>query len=79
MSFLFVSMLNFSACISSDNSELKSNTLLRRVTFLLKEVILGGGKYEVFPLLFLLFFFPFLVAVLGMGKCAWKHQDLPQN
>lgn len=64
-----------SACVSSDNSELKSNTPVEESDLLTKRLILGGGKYEVFPLLF----FFFLVAVLGMGRCAWKHQGLPQN
>lgn len=45
---------------------------LTRVTLLLKKVILGGGECRVFHLFF-------LVVVLGMGRCAWKHQGLPQT
>lgn len=56
MSFLFVSMLHFSACVSSDNSELKSSTPVEESDLLTKRLILGGGQYDVFPP-FLFFFF----------------------
>ena len=42
------------------------------MTFLVKKVILRGGERRVFHLFF-------LVVVLGMGRCAWKHQGLPQT